>query len=211
MDICVICGKSLGSLSSDILCNECKQQVDEWEVFRRVFIGLSSEKTTNISDDEYAVYSSFIMHEFDRYSKNIIISQNTDDSVIARIGEDMDRIEFPTLLDETYDSFIVQNKEIGKLSIYKLPSKVYPIKQDIINVIFSRSNWTNGWDIFYLIFPSSQGITSFSRVGFSTDKSQALLFSATQRNYLVGSGNFYVFSKKDGKWSLSDSKNIWIS
>jgi hypothetical protein len=69
----------------------------------------------------------------------------------------------------------------------------------------------DGWEEFYRLYPRSQGYTWLSRVGFSRDGMQALVYIGTQSGSLSGLGRL-VLLKWDGKsWQIQKDFRIWIS
>jgi len=169
-------------------------------------------EAVNISDDEYAVYSSFIAQNFNNESKIIILRTIGESDVANNAAKYISNEKSQILLNETYDNFKVRNRDGGILAYIKLPAKVQLVDNEDLNQIFSDSgDLRKQWENFYSCFPDAQGITSVSRVGFSGDKSQAVLYSSTMRGYLWGSGDLFVFSKINGNWTISETRRIWIS
>ncbi len=69
----------------------------------------------------------------------------------------------------------------------------------------------SGWDDFYKLYPESQGIISFSKVGFSKDGMQALVFANTARDYENNSGELIILVKIEGKWVIQLRECIWVA
>lgn len=194
-DISICCGSSLYLKTPGFQCS-------------------GEEYVNPISDDEYAVYSSFITQQFDNKSTIIILWDTGENDVANSASKYIGNKKSPILQNDTYSNFIVQNQVNARfrLSYNKLPTNVQLVNRSVINEIFSDSlDLRKQWDNFYKRFPNAQGITSISRVGFNSNKSQALLYASTMKGYLWGSGDIYVFSKINGNWSLSDNRNIWLS
>jgi hypothetical protein len=71
-----------------------------------------------------------------------------------------------------------------------------------------------GWKAYFGTFPDSGGYTQFSAVGFSQDRTRALLYSGYSCGGLCGGGTYYFWVKADGKWKLEDPSPTacrWIS
>jgi len=71
-----------------------------------------------------------------------------------------------------------------------------------------------GWKAFFETFPDSGGYTQFSAVGFSQDRTRALLYSGYSCGFLCGGGTYYFWVKADGKWKPEDPSPTacrWVS
>ena len=55
------------------------------------------------------------------------------------------------------------------------------------------------------------GFFSFSRVGFNSDKTKAMMVFEYNYAPLCGSGDILVFEKIDGNWEIINSMELWIS
>lgn len=69
----------------------------------------------------------------------------------------------------------------------------------------------DGWETFYARYPGSQGIMGLSRVGFSADGTQALLYLGNQWHWLAGRGYVWLLSRVGGGWVVERGVMIWIS
>ncbi len=172
-------------------------------------------ESNNISDDEYAVYSSFITQEFINKSKIILLRQtigrNTNSNFKQFSSQYISDKKSQILRNDTYEDFIVRNRVKGTFTGSKLPAKVQLIDVEEVNQIFeSLGNQTQGWENLSSRFPDVEGISSVSRVGFSHDNSQAALYAISMnKGSIWQSGDFFVFSKKNGIWTLSETIKIW--
>jgi hypothetical protein len=81
-------------------------------------------EAVNISDDEYAVYSSFIAQNFNNESKIIILRTIGESDVANNAAKYISNEKSQILLNETYDNFKVRNRDGGILAYIKLPAKV---------------------------------------------------------------------------------------
>ena len=57
-----------------------------------------------------------------------------------------------------------------------------------------------GWENFKKQYPGSLGIISLFAVGFSQDKTRAVVYSGSLCGSLCGSWDFHLMEKIDGKW-----------
>jgi hypothetical protein len=68
-----------------------------------------------------------------------------------------------------------------------------------------------GWERFRRMFPDSDGTLRFSRVGLDRGVTQALIYAGQQFDWNVGSGGYWLFTKRDGLWLESSKVGAWIS
>jgi len=67
------------------------------------------------------------------------------------------------------------------------------------------------WPAFYKQFPGSQGVLTFSRVGFSADGTQAFFYYSNRCEGLCGTGDFVIMEKHNGQWAIQQEINMWVS
>jgi hypothetical protein len=71
-----------------------------------------------------------------------------------------------------------------------------------------------GWEVFNRRYPESRGYLTMSAVGFSADKSRALLYFSHSCGCLCGAGRYEMLEKVDGVWRparLNVETCMWIS
>jgi hypothetical protein len=69
----------------------------------------------------------------------------------------------------------------------------------------------SGWHSFYRRFPGAFGKIQLSRVGFNSDSSQAVVYTAHVAAWTVGSGTYWFLRRKYGRWILEWRYNTWVS
>jgi len=67
------------------------------------------------------------------------------------------------------------------------------------------------WPAFYKQFPRSQGLLTFSRVGFSTDGNQAFFYYSNRCEGLCGVGCYVVMQRSGNSWAIDKEITIWVS
>lgn len=67
------------------------------------------------------------------------------------------------------------------------------------------------WPAYYKQFPGSQGLLTFSGVGFSADGTQAFFYSSNRCEALCGTGDYVIMEKRDGRWVIQKEINMWVS
>jgi hypothetical protein len=103
--------------------------------------------------------------------------------------------DIPVLQESTISSFIEQNQKCAKIDSKIPTASNYHL--------FSDPAIPKEWKYSYLVY--------FSRVGFNSDHTQALLYvglvSATDpKNSL---GRHFILTKIAGKWMLGEGSSIW--
>ena len=69
----------------------------------------------------------------------------------------------------------------------------------------------DGWDDFYKKYPGSSGYITFSRVGFNSDKTKAVIYKETGCGMLCAYGGYVLLSKDNGAWKEIASYGCWMS
>lgn len=67
------------------------------------------------------------------------------------------------------------------------------------------------WPAYYKEFPGSQGLLTFSRVGFSGDGTQAFFYYNNRCGGLCGTGEYVLMNKRDGRWTIQQEIGMWVS
>ncbi|MGB7984147.1 MAG: hypothetical protein WCF54_03210 [Terracidiphilus sp.] len=103
--------------------------------------------------------------------------------------------DISVLQETTISSFIEQNKQCAKIDSKIPTASNYHM--------FNDKEIPNDWKYSYIVY--------FSRVGFNSDHTQALLYiglvSATDPKNSKGA--HFILTKISGKWVLGDSSSIW--
>jgi len=161
-----------------------------------------------IAAEEYAVYMAILGKD----SKLFVVR---DKSGVDNFGEDNDFFKeafekaFKELKPETIEDFKAKNKEISHLE-KKFPTKetYYLISDEELSKFFYRGL---DWEGFNKKYPNSGGFYTFSRVGFSKDGTQAILFVAHSCGSLCGEGYYYFLRNDNGEWKVIAPLMTWIS
>jgi hypothetical protein len=116
----------------------------------------------------------------------------------------------PTLQQATIDAFRKANAQQVSLHRSFHSSLDYDlVDESQLEPIFKKGGgW---WDAYYKQFPRAQGILTFSRVGFNSDGTQALLYYNNTCGGLCGAGEYVIMVKRDGRWSIATEIEMWVS
>jgi hypothetical protein len=167
---------------------------------------LSQPAGGDLDAEEQAVYS-VLLRDYDRPS--IVLSQTTD-SGFDFTGQTKKPNGMHHLSRELWEDYLARNDRSYPLSTEMAIGREYTLLDaEEMSDIFT--NYQDGWEEFYIRYPDSPGITTFSRVGFNQDRTEALVYMGTQFHYLAGAGNLIRLEKKDGEWKIVDRMMLWIS
>jgi hypothetical protein len=148
------------------------------------------------SGDEYDVYYA-ILNNSDEHQQKYVIA---DSSAAYDLSNSIDYIKegMPALEDETLTNFILINAERVKL-------KNTPGTEDWCFLIAYDN--TRNWQTLY---PEANALLHLSRVGFNSQKDQALVFISYYAGPLAGSGNL-ILLEEDSGWAIVRNLIVWIS
>jgi len=164
------------------------------------------------TNDTYDIYSQIIIKDFSKSYKLIAIEKLTP------IGfgdiKDSDYVYFKqnlkNLKKETFDNFRTNNEKADSIKNYfsNNLNVIILTKTDIDSIFFEKNS---DWEAFYKKNGQTQGLLSFSNIGFDKEHQQALLYYGNQSDWLEGDGYFILFEKISGKWIEKSSFMSWIS
>jgi hypothetical protein len=183
--------------------------------------------TAQLSDAEYEVLSAYIAGTFtgskgeSRVGKGItrivIINVTQSDPPLDANGHPMQwkqiakllRKEAPALDPTTLEAFRKMNTEQAALRrSFQLGIDYDLVDAGQIDAIFKNGGW---WPEYYRAFPGSQGELTLSRVGFSGDGKQALLYASNSCGGKCGSGDYVLMQKREGRWVIAKEIIMWVS
>ena len=171
------------------------------------------QDSNNKEDDQNVVYASVIKSMYINKETDIVViySQTLPiDAIISDWDKTSNYLKYnlPLVPEETLKNF----REINRQPyIFNLTLNL-PVKYVFINSEESNSVLNNGgWLQFYEKYPKSQGILSFSRVSFSYDKKQALVYVQNQRSYNIGNSFFLRLTNEGDGWNIKDKYQWSVS
>ena len=181
-----------------------------------------------MSTTEYEVLTDWIDAEFtgkervDKKIAKVVIFDATesgdDDLLDNDEGQhipwektaDSVRKQDPVLQQTTLDAFRKVNVQQAMVARFLRPAIDYEIvSSSQVESIFCKG--CGNWDEYYKRFPNSNGILTFSRVGFSADSMQAFFYLSNRCGGLCGGGRYVVMEKHNGRWAVQNEIEMWIS
>jgi hypothetical protein len=184
----------------------------------------------NVSEAEYEVFSAYINHSFvgaidrDRVGKpisQIVIVSRTEsdkDDLDDRLDpDDMPpggiekylQKEATSLRAVTISNFHQANKKPAELRLrfhVRLPYQLVSAEK-IGSILEDVSDWPK----YYTEYPGAQGHVAVSRVGFSSDGKQALLYASNRCGGKCATGSYVVMEKHGSVWKVVKEVVIWMS
>jgi hypothetical protein len=184
-----------------------------------------------VTEAEYKVLSAYIAdtftdsrgeHRVGSEISQIVIANKTqsdrdDGKIEDNNGKPMSweeirgylRKEAPTLQITTLNSF----RDANTHSVPFRPSFQLPVAYELvdkaeIDAIFKKGGW---WKDYYSKYPNSQGFLTLSRVGFSTDGKQAVLYAKNGCGGKCGTSTYVVMERVEPGWKVVKEILIWIS
>jgi len=172
-------------------------------------------EANDITSEEYAVYSSLIQSMYVKEGvKTIVIGKHTQ---FYRVNwanpEDYRKSileELRPISQETIEDFEKKNEEKGELA-RRLALTVKYVLLGNQSQATSPEDYTKQWKEFYEKYPNSPGIISLSRVGFNSNKDQAVVYVANSCAGLCGKGYYVFLMKSDKGWIVQKEMMLWVS
>lgn len=175
---------------------------------------VKAEQEYIFGTDDYSVYSALIDKWYAGTPPKRPVTRVHTGSC-ATLGLIEDEIEYlkkeiPGLDLEATSDFKAKNIDSYPLRSYINQRAEYDfIDEPEIAKLFSFSD---GWKEFYKRYPNSEGILTFSRIGFNLDKTEALASICGQWGHSAGAGLYVTFSRaKDGAWEPQAEVRTWNS
>ena len=98
---------------------------------------------------------------------------------------------------------ILINREAEKKLFHSMPTT--PADKNFVEKV------RISWDKFYEEYPGAPGILTISRVGFNSDRSQAMVYMAHNASLMSASGELFFLANKNGSWEIQTEEMIWFS
>ena len=166
----------------------------------------------NLDDLDYRIYS-VVLDELFPETENPVINQATA-AFSASLGE-----EYLQALKDSYpeiDTTVFSDYTLANDTVYYLENKfsvaskkVSVVSDEEIQYIFSTMEINKGWEEFYRRYPDSNGTISFSRIGYSKDKTRAMVELGNMYASLGGEGSLIFLKLEDNRWIIARIMPTW--
>ena len=173
---------------------------------------VSAQKSTPSPYDDaeaYAVYSAVLVNEWpvrEAKAKALVIQLETtgfmpfsekDITTCLTPAKGEESIYTP-VLDAYRDANKVPRTLLQKFTI-GIPYGFLPTAD--FKALFAKNGISGAWQEFYKKYPDSGGINELSAIGFSADRTTAIVYAGHWCNDLCGGGRYHVLKKTEGKWA----------
>jgi hypothetical protein len=161
------------------------------------------------SEEEYLIYSTLI-EEMAGDVELIVIRDSTRLEFVDDLNETVEQIRESTLgVDEdVLGDFRVKNADPLQLkNRFSFAGTTVLMSQEEFDSIFVDGGV---WDEFYERYPKSNGIMTFSRVGFNSQYDEALVYIGIQSHFKDGAGYYVLLDKLNDGWMVGETTLAWV-
>jgi hypothetical protein len=172
------------------------------------------KNSDNLDDLDYQLYS-LVLDELFPETENPVVNQATS-AFSASLGREyiQSMIDaYPEMDTTVFSDYILVNDTVfyleDKFSVAS--KKVTLVSDEEINYIFNTTDINKGWEEFYRRYPDSNGTISFSRIGYSKDKTRAMVELGNMYASLGGEGRIIFLKFENNQWKITEAIPTWIS
>ena len=168
----------------------------------------------NLDESDYRLYS-LVMEELFPEPENLVVIQPTMAVSPSRANDYMQSMKegYPEMDTTLFSGYIQANDSVyyfeNKFSV--APRQVILVSLVEIQHIFNYEEFNTGWEEFYRRYPNSGGTLSFSRIGYNTDNTQAMMELGNKYDGLGGQGYMIFLKFTDGEWTIAKINYTWVS
>jgi hypothetical protein len=167
-----------------------------------------------LDEMDYRLYS-LILDELFPETKNPVINQATS-AFSASLGQEyLQTLKelYPEMDTTLFSEYCQVNDTVyyleNKFSVTS--KKVTLISDEEIQFIFSTNDPNKGWEEFYRRYPDSGGTISFSRIGYNSVNTRAMVELGNMYASLGGEGRLIFLKLENNEWKIFLIILTWIS
>jgi hypothetical protein len=163
--------------------------------------------------EEYAVYEAVLRETFPHATVGQTIVLNKEVTGCGTvIDNEVEMVISRTVLEELFQDCYAKKWGNYELVANNFPSqdKIVLVSEKDLEPIFN-ANCDVAWRRFYKKFPSAKGNTSFSRIGFNSQRNFAVVNFGSQSACLASSGRIIFLEKENEVWKVKKSQTTWSS
>jgi len=168
----------------------------------------------NLDDLDYRIYS-LVLEELFPETENPVVTQATS-AFSASLGREYLQAfkeVYPEMDTTVFSDYILVNDTVyyleDKFSVAS--KKVTLVSGEEIQYIFGKPEINQGWEEFYRRYPDSNGTISFSRIGYSKDKTRAMVELGNMYASLGGEGRMIFLKFENNQWKITEAIPTWVS
>lgn len=154
-----------------------------------------------IDPEEYVIYSNILDETdyIDNKTRLAVIKDHTSHSSFIDLTDLKSSINY--LSQDTINDYQSKNTETSSLKgLLNLKVKYLLISKGDVDRIFHKG--PASWELFYKKYRGAKGLITLSRVGFDSDKTQALVHVVISCDWTCGNGQFIFLKKDANKWHI---------
>ena len=164
-----------------------------------------STSDAGVSDEEYEIYSAAIKQYYVRSDTKLLVIEDRTFRYDFSDNEEPWKDKYKGLtIDrsaiEDYEARNVRPSLLNKTS-FKLQVKFNLISDLDLKAIFHGTWGELEWIAYYRRFGDSSGFIMLSRIGFNTERTQALLYLGSRCGPGCGDIHFLLLEKINGTWT----------
>jgi hypothetical protein len=172
------------------------------------------DELLSLQAEEYAIYSVLMDEVYaGGGSTSIAVQAETSTYVLPYTSLDdalrnIDERLPGRITKELFDDFKGKNKNPSVLQNH-FNSKIehVVISKEEMGSVFSKEA---GWNEFFKRYPG-KALVVFSRVGFNSELSQALVYTSSESGGKSGRGYYVFLGKDNGSWVVIQKLDYWVS
>jgi hypothetical protein len=163
---------------------------------------------SRVRSEKYAVYSAYLDSKLTGLSHDLGNPEGLSVIVGVTIAPSVATLtnmkrNLPFIRSSTLRNFTLSNLQDEKLMRDFQISAKY--------VLITKEEARQSYTVDFLHkYPGSYGYVTFSKVGFNTDLTEALLYSEHICG-LCGGGEYVLMQKIDGHWKIVGESSTWVS
>jgi hypothetical protein len=173
-----------------------------------------------LSADEAAVYSTVFANLFEAGPGRPIVLENRTSigvppgmwATTSVQGADTSKF-LAKLSPDTRADYQAKNKKSMALPQH---CELAPVcsAEDVVSltaIVVTKNKNDKGWKNFFSKYPNSPGILLVSRIGFNSDKTEAIVYAGKSCGTLCGEGYYVRLTKIGEHWAVADQTTVWIA
>jgi hypothetical protein len=171
--------------------------------------GFSLKASDTLDDLDYHIYSRMMDELFD--AENLVVVQETQAVNHDRAYFQYLKENYPEMDTTVISDFMLKNDTVYSLeNKFNVPAKdVSLVSTEEMEYIFNNSDINKGWEEFYRIFPNSAGEIRFTRIGYNTDKTQAMAELGNMYASQGGAGSLILLKLEYNRWIIAAEMPTW--
>ena len=175
---------------------------------------------TSLSADEAAVYSAVFASLFEAGpGRPIVVENRTSIGVPPGMwattsvqGADTSKFLAKLSADTRADYQAKNKKSMALPQRCELAPECSA--EDVVSltaIVVTKNKNDKGWKNFFSKYPNAPGILLVSRIGFNSDKTEAIVYAGKSCGTLCGEGYYVRLTKIGERWAVADQTTVWIA